>query len=73
VHLVEKVIRKSLHIIENDPINNEDGEPGNEIAGNTAGKVAEIEDSNEDELVHFEPEQAVGDKEIKQGCYSRKQ
>jgi hypothetical protein len=72
MHLVEKVIWKSFHIVENDPVNNEDGKSCNEIACNTAGEVAENKNTNKDELVHFEPEEGVRDKEIKQGCYSRK-
>jgi hypothetical protein len=37
--IIVPVIGKGLHVIENDPINNEDGKAENKLAGSTAGKI----------------------------------
>jgi hypothetical protein len=43
VYGIISIIRKGLHVIENDPIHKEDGKTGNEPPGGLTGKVKSVE------------------------------
>jgi hypothetical protein len=65
MHRVIAVIGKGLHVIENDPIYNEDRKTGDEPSCGSAGKIQRIKNKKEHQLVGFKPDKKIGNQEIK--------
>ena len=51
VYVAKAIVRESLLVIKQNPVNNKNGESSNEFTGNAAAEIQQVEENYKDYLV----------------------